>query len=372
MRFRLSTSLVFLILIVSPIHSQITFTDDDLTNFVSPGVVVYEYDDTVITSVNIGSLGATSWDFSGLKTHKTLSEVSISPIGTPLASLYPNATHCFYYEDITMNHSSQLWTYYTKSNGLKELGTFQKYIAATDTFTFRDIKIPYDYRYMNPLAYNTSWNISFIDSIFQSHNSLKLALYKNEYIERIADAYGTMILPGGKSIEALRVKVDSRITTFQPFLPMKYERTIKYTFWAKTGDMVTFVALDTSAATSGIISIKGASWIIYNFTGVKDFTFSPTLFRLEQNYPNPFNPSTTIEYQIPIQSFVTLKIFDLLGNEVAVLVNEEKQPGTYEVEFQSAVSNRQLVSGVYFYTIQGNSLVGSKNFREVKKMMLLK
>ncbi|MDP3149935.1 MAG: T9SS type A sorting domain-containing protein [Ignavibacteria bacterium] len=372
MRFKLSTILFFFILIVSSIHSQITLDDGDLTNFVNPGVVVYEYDDTVITSINIGSLGATLWDFSGLKTHKTLSEVSISPIGTPLASLYPDATHCFYYEDITLNHSSQSWTYYNKSNGFKELGTFQKYIAGTDTLTFRDKKIPYDYRYMIPLAYNTSWNISFIDSIFQSHNSLKLALYKNEYIERIVDAYGTMILPGGKSVEALRVKTDSRITTFQTSLPMKYERTIKYTFWAKTGNMVTFVALDTSATTGGVISIKGASWIIYNFTDINDLPVSPTQFILEQNYPNPFNPTTVISYQLPKNSFVTLKVYDVLGNEVAVLVNEEKQPGTYEVEFQSTVNSRRLASGFYFYAIQANALDGSKNFREVKKLILLK
>ncbi len=362
MRFRLSTSLIFLILIVSPIHSQITFTDDDLTNFVSPGVVVYEYDDTVITSVNIGSLGATSWDFSGLKTHKTLSELSISPIGKPFASLYPDATHCFYYEDITMNHSSQLWTYYNKSNGFKELGTFQNYVTATDTFTFRDKKILYDHRYMIPLAYNTSWSISFIDSIFQSHNSLKLALYKNVYIERIADAYGTMILPGGKSIEALRVKVDSRITTFQPFLPMKYERTIKYTFWAKTGDMVTFVALDTSAATSGVISIKGASWIIYNFTDINDLAVSPMQFRLEQNYPNPFNPSTTIQYSLKEGGKVDLAVYNLLGQKVISLVNEYQNPGNHIIKFDAS----RLASGIYIYQIRAN------NFSASKKLLLLK
>ena len=169
-----------------------------------------------------------------------------------------------------------------------------------------------------------------------------------------------MILPGGKSIEALRVKTDSRITTFQTSLPMKYERIIKYTFWAKTGDMVTFVALDTSAATSGVIAIKGASWIIYNFTDVNDLAFSPTQFRLEQNYPNPFNPTTVISYQLPVNSFVRLKVYDVLGNEVAVLVNEEKQPGTHEVEFRAAIGARQLASGVYFYQLCAGKFVQTK------------
>jgi photosystem II stability/assembly factor-like uncharacterized protein len=85
-------------------------------------------------------------------------------------------------------------------------------------------------------------------------------------------------------------------------------------------------------------------------------------FILEQNYPNPFNPNTTINYQIPEISFVTLKVYDLLGNEIATLVNEEKPIGTYEAEFDAT----DLPSGIYFYSMQ----VG--NFIETKKMVLMK
>lgn len=103
-----------------------------------------------------------------------------------------------------------------------------------------------------------------------------------------------------------------------------------------------------------------------------DINQKPFRYAFEQNYPNPFNPTTVINYQLPVYSFVTLKVYDVLGNEVVVLVNKEKQPGNYEVEFQSTVSNRQLASGIYFYAIQVNAFDGSKNFRKVKKMMLLK
>ena len=68
---------------------------------------------------------------------------------------------------------------------------------------------------------------------------------------------------------------------------------------------------------------------------------------LSQNYPNPFNPSTTIKYSIPKQSNVTLKVFDVLGSEVATLVNKEQPQGNYEVEFDGA----ELTSGIYFYRI---------------------
>ncbi|MCH8035073.1 MAG: T9SS type A sorting domain-containing protein [Bacteroidetes bacterium] len=85
-------------------------------------------------------------------------------------------------------------------------------------------------------------------------------------------------------------------------------------------------------------------------------------FVLEQNYPNPFNPITTITYQIPKTSFVTIKVYDVLGNEIATLVNEELEAGKYEIDFIA----RDLPSGIYFYTFRSGS------FAETKKMLLLK
>jgi len=97
-------------------------------------------------------------------------------------------------------------------------------------------------------------------------------------------------------------------------------------------------------------------------------------FSLEQNFPNPFNPSTKIKYSIPSvtlrqsqsDNWVTLKVYDILGNEVATLVNEYKPAGNYEVEFQSTVNNHQLASGIYFYRLQAGSFV------KTKKMILLR
>jgi CubicO group peptidase (beta-lactamase class C family) len=88
----------------------------------------------------------------------------------------------------------------------------------------------------------------------------------------------------------------------------------------------------------------------------------PTEYEVTQNFPNPFNPVTTIKYQIPELSFVTLKVYDVLGNEVGTLVNEEKPIGNYEVEFDGV----DLPSGVYFYRLQAGDFV------ETKKMILLK
>lgn len=88
----------------------------------------------------------------------------------------------------------------------------------------------------------------------------------------------------------------------------------------------------------------------------------PDKFELLQNYPNPFNPSTYIEYRLPKQSYVILKVYDVLGREVATLVDEVQSAGTYRVRFE----NSQISSGVYFYVLRAGEFV------DVKKMMLLK
>lgn len=88
----------------------------------------------------------------------------------------------------------------------------------------------------------------------------------------------------------------------------------------------------------------------------------PTQFKLDQNYPNPFNPSTVISYQLAVGSHVTLKVYDILGNEVATLINGQKSAGNYSVKFNAS----NLSSGVYFYQLKAGNLV------RTKKMILLK
>ena len=88
----------------------------------------------------------------------------------------------------------------------------------------------------------------------------------------------------------------------------------------------------------------------------------PAAYNLSQNYPNPFNPSTIINFQIKDEGFVSLKIYDVLGREVVVLLNENKKSGFYTQNFNS----QNLSSGVYFYRLEVN------NFIDTKKMILLR
>lgn len=101
---------------------------------------------------------------------------------------------------------------------------------------------------------------------------------------------------------------------------------------------------------------------ILTLTGIKENKTHPGEFILSQNYPNPFNPKTNIGFRIANSGFVSIKVYDVIGNEVVTLISEEKSPGEYEVVF----SGNELPSGIYYYRIESNG------FTETKKMILLK
>ncbi len=140
---------------------------------------------------------------------------------------------------------------------------------------------------------------------------------------------------------------------------------------------ITISITDTSCATPGHI---GSTMLVDDLdiiVGVDDSeeNLIAEEYMLRQNYPNPFNPSTKISWQSPVGSWQTLKIFDVLGNEIATLVDEYKPAGTYEVEFNShSGSVRNLSSGIYFYQliVADPQSISGQGFIETKKMALMK
>jgi len=126
--------------------------------------------------------------------------------------------------------------------------------------------------------------------------------------------------------------------------------------------------LDLVPTFNGSLLATGTTYSGISFTRT-DITLSvagsqsvPTRFNLFSNFPNPFNPATTIRYEIPVRSLVQMRIFDLLGREVSLLVNEYKDIGSYEVRWDA----NKLPSGTYFYRVQAGK------FSDVKKMLLVK
>jgi Secretion system C-terminal sorting domain len=145
------------------------------------------------------------------------------------------------------------------------------------------------------------------------------------------------------------------------------------------GDIISIAGIDSNTATAlirgGTDNPGGTTLLTVSsepLSADNNNNIIPSEYSLEQNYPNPFNPSTKIKYAVPVVSFITLKVFDLLGNEIAILVDEEKTVGVYEVEFSakggsaSGGNAEELTSGIYFYQLKTDSFV------ETKKMILLR
>jgi hypothetical protein len=125
-------------------------------------------------------------------------------------------------------------------------------------------------------------------------------------------------------------------------------------------DSVNIVIFDNENNFIGILISRTTEDLI---TDIKSFTnYTPAGFKLKQNYPNPFNPVTKINYSVPKMSFIKINVYDILGNEIATLVNEEKLAGDYAIEFNGS----NLSSGIYFYRMQ------SGTFIDIKKFILMK
>jgi photosystem II stability/assembly factor-like uncharacterized protein len=175
----------------------------------------------------------------------------------------------------------------------------------------------------------------------------------------------------GVSVSA--ISVDSGNALFAAFMQVSLSAVIGrgVYFSLDTGASWTYAGLD-SLSVSRLVSYGDTTYAItgiglYRVTrnaalGVSGGQLMPVGFRLSQNFPNPFNPSTKIQFSLPISQHVVVKIFDLLGMEIATLVNEFKPPGTYTVTWDAG----KFPSGVYFCRLQ------SESFTEMKKLLLLR
>ena len=144
--------------------------------------------------------------------------------------------------------------------------------------------------------------------------------------------------------------------SFQPYRPMsKFNGQDPGGYWKLR-------IYDGASGNTGTLDAWSLTLLYQTATDVTDDIKIPTQYLLSQNFPNPFNPSTTIRYGLTQQMLVTLKIYNILGQEVSTLVNEEKPIGTYELNWNAS----NLSSGIYFYRLHAGSFV------ETKKMILLK
>jgi len=141
-----------------------------------------------------------------------------------------------------------------------------------------------------------------------------------------------------------------------------------------------FISIDVSNGVGtvvGSVGMKNILGLAFEETGVTsaeddENTVVPTQFSLEQNYPNPFNPTTTIQFSLPVNSNVKLVVYNMLGQAVATLLNEQRSAGNHSIVWNSSNTNGvKLSSGIYFYKLNATGMNG-KEFSNIRKMVLLK
>jgi hypothetical protein len=137
-------------------------------------------------------------------------------------------------------------------------------------------------------------------------------------------------------------------------------------FYLPADSLISVKVIDSGESSSGpVIRADAFKVLLFEESPInvqENNSIQVNEYQLDQNYPNPFNPSTRISWQSPVGSHQTFKVYDVLGNEVAALVDEYKPSGRYEIEFNGS----NLASGIYLYKLQAGSFV------ETKKMILLK
>jgi hypothetical protein len=355
---RLGTlSLCFVMAIAAVAHAQpITITSTDVGTFFAAGKTISRLTDKVAKSINIGAPGATSWDFSALRTDSTTTLLSVNVATSPFKDKYPGATHALQASIVYQGVPVTVYLYLV-------LGTSSftnpgiRGAAGAPGFMFDVIlaNSPADITYSLPSTFNTSWTSAYTesDSVLLNGSPVFPPTSTTHNARYIVDAYGPMKMPGGGSIDALRMrKLD--ITS--------KGASLTYIFLAKNGSSVEVSAADTLQPASGTISASIVSWTGPIPTAVTSAPTAPTQFALLQNSPNPFNPSTRITFTLPHEARVSLKAYNMLGAEVATILEGLVPAGERVVEFNAS----HLPSGVYLYKLQ------TEGYMETRKMTLIR
>jgi aminopeptidase N len=239
-----------------------------------------------------------------------------------------------------------------------------------DTLFFRILK---SYIADPALAYNVAVTEDF-QRVAETVSGLNLEYFFNEWI--YGENYPQYCLtwnytPASGNLHNVTLNLSQQNNSNPSYFTMpvtiKISTTVKDTFFTILNDQqnqqYSFTVL--GKPTGLIFDPDNYSLKTLNIIDIPN-DLKPASFQLKQNYPNPFNPITTIEFSIPTSSFVTIKVFNELGQEITQLMNEEKRPGTYTVEFSSIQGNKALPSGIYIYSIKAG------NYTDSKKMIILK
>ncbi len=339
-------------------NAQITITENDYAQIQAIGTTLVGTSQASST-LDIGSPGQNSWDFSSLSDIIFPGQAILDPLATPFSSDFPTATHAF-----GPSFGSQLgiWSFTALGNNKQEvLGSVTKIQENVATFNFN---VPPEIDLQFPVTNGSSWpsratalSVTITDGI--AGDTTRATLVRTNTV----DAFGTMKLPDGRTVEALRIK--KNLTEIRDILgiPTVVGRTLMYSFVSRTGESVFIITADTLQGDSGLINGLLVGWSKTDAANIAVSELElPSSTSLLQNYPNPFNPRTSISYRLAQSGRVELAIYNVLGERVATLANKSKLAGEYTLSFDAS----GLTSGVYFYTLT------SGDIRQTRKMLLLR
>jgi hypothetical protein len=439
------------VLLTAAASGQITITGGDVGAHLQAGNTITQNKDTLLTSLDIGAPGSTSWDFSPLGAHSSTQLTGVAPGGTPFASQFPGATHVLKstivgpYPGVPGTVNADVYIYYAVGSRLDRLSTMATGIVNTGPpinltlpAELHDTYWPVDTTYVLPMTIGTTWTSTYVDTMaITVLSSPYSTTVTNRTFSYTVDAYGPMTMPGGATYDALRVRrVESGAASY-----------LVYIFIARNGASVTVTAADLGQPTNGVIQIArssltwnrpatplpvqlsyfrvarqegGASvalsWATLSETNNLGFeverrngtagafdklpgvfipghgtTITPNTYgyvdagvlpgtwyyRLRQidldgsvsysepqsvvvvtgismreipvtanlleNYPNPFNGISRISFEIIMAGHVDITVTDLLGREVARLVDGYRNAGRYEALWDAG----RFPTGVY-------------------------
>jgi hypothetical protein len=334
------------LVIAGTVHTQVVIQKQDIANVFSPGLSFYST--AGFEGVyNIGKTGGPNvYDFSFITLANPYTANNYAVTALPLLmGRYPSAAFTFGSSPTTIEKNP---VFLMTGDTMLVLGN----ATLTPSVRFKH-NVPYDLVAVFPSVYGASFSrtITEYDTTFNPGGSVFSTNTSSSLEVTTVDGWGTLKF-AGKEFNCIRIRKDHTAHGDKEFIYM-----------TKEGAILLFG--NVSAASPDTGSVHGGGQLLFptSLTGVDQRRDPlPASFGLAQNYPNPFNPTTTIQFTVADRQSTILKVYDLLGREMATLVNEVKDPGTYSVQFDAA----RLVSGVYYYRLSSGARV------ETRQMLLVK
>ncbi len=351
----------------SQLFSQITISESDISATLGMDMT-YHWDKTI--PVNLGSAGANQvWNFMSVNAESVQIQRYMQSSSTPFAATFPTSNYCQRNVNFWSNDTSYRYYHSTSATyaytGYVQLGqgapAFAKYSTEFLLVNF-------------PLTYNQTWNSSTKMKLTQAGQIYDSAI-ANVRVKFHVDGWGKLKMNsmGIDTFDVLRLRHNDTIyvTAYLGIFPVFRDtiRTINYIYLTNNFGIICEVESKDGETNPNFTTAGAFRYLGDTPVNVREIHSShPLKTELIQIYPNPFNPTTRIQYSLPSESIVTLKIFDIAGKEVTTIFNERQmESGKYEAEFDASF----LSSGVYFAQLVGTSANG-KQFSSVRSMIIAK